>query len=245
VSSVAARAGERPTSAAPAPAAAATNLERFTRPRFRCRSKVSRSDASEGVGVDIAARGTSSAGQTSKALFQQLTWWALVFPAVMVVALARHDLRLLNWIHVLSGVLWTGADIFLGFIVGPVLRRLDITQRTAFVTYFVPRSLLYFPAVSLTTGTAGWYLASWLGLVNPAHPQFPWVVGALILISLMTILGVGIMTPNGVRIWLELRKPEPNRTLIVGLNRWNVINAAVQGTMQIAIIIVMAHLTLG
>jgi len=33
----------------------------------------------------------------------------------------------------------------------------------------------------------------------------------------MTILGLGIMTPNSVRIWLELQKPEPNRALITGL----------------------------
>ena len=61
----------------------------------------------------------------------------------------------------------------------------------------------------------------------------------------MTILGLGIMTPNSVRIWLELQKPEPNRALITGLNRYNIINAAVQGVMQVAIVIVMARLTFG
>ena len=177
-------------------------------------------------------------------LERQLTWWALIFPAVMIVALARHDPRLLNWIHVLAGALWTGADIFMGFILGPVLRRLDIPHRTALIAYLVPRTLLYFPAVSLTTSTAGWYLASWLGMTTPAHALFPWVVGALVLIALMTILGLGILLPNSLRIWLELQKPEPNRVLIVGLNRYNILIAAAQGVMQIAIIAVMAHLTL-
>jgi hypothetical protein len=163
----------------------------------------------------------------------------------MLVALARHDVRLLNWIHVLSGILWTGADIFLGFILGPVMRRLEIPQRTAVIAYLVPRTLLYFPAVSLTTGTAGWFLASWLGMTVPGNAQFPWIIAALVLITLMTILGLGIMTPNSVRIWLELQKPEPNRALITGLNRYNIINAAVQGVMQVAIVIVMARLTFG
>jgi hypothetical protein len=191
---------------------------------------------SVGVAATVAVR------EAPRSLQAQLTWWSLLFPAIMVVALVRHDVRLLNWIHVLSGVLWTGADIFLGFILGPVMRRLDISQRTAVIGYLVPRQLLYFPAVSLTTGTAGWFLAAWLGMTNPAGAQFPWIIAALVLITLMTILGLGIMTPNSVRIWLELRKPEPDRALITGLNRYNIINAAVQGTMQIAIIIVMAHL---
>jgi hypothetical protein len=29
----------------------------------------------------------------------------------MIVAIARHDIFLLNWTHVLSGALWTGADL--------------------------------------------------------------------------------------------------------------------------------------
>lgn len=180
-----------------------------------------------------------------KPLVRQLTWWALAFPLIMVVALVRHDVRLLNWIHVLSGVLWTGADLFLGFIVGPVMRRLEVPARTAVIGQLVPRTLLYFPAVSLTTGTAGWYLANWLGMLAPGGPEHAWVLVALVLISLMTILGLGFMLPNSLRIWLELQKSQPNRDLMIRLNRFNLVNASVQGVMQIAIIVVMSRLTLG
>lgn len=199
------------------------------------------SGMSENVSAGVVVRGQAR----GESLVRQMTWWALVFPAIMVVALALHSVRLLNWIHVLSGVLWTGADIFFGFILGPVIRRLEPPQRSALITYLVPKTILYFPAVSLTTGTAGWYLAAWLGLTSPGNPQFAWIVAALVLITLMTILGLGIMTPNSVRIWLELRKPEPDRALMIRLNRYNMLNAAIQGTMQVLIIIVMAHLVMG
>jgi hypothetical protein len=201
--------------------------------------------------VNVFARMATASGIAAahaappKSLVRQLTWWALLFPMIMIVALVRHDLRLLNWIHVLSGVLWTGADLFLGFIIGPVMRRLDIPARTAVIGQLVPRTLLYFPAVSLTTGTAGWFLADWLGMLAPGSPQHAWIVAALILISLMTILGLGFMLPNSLRIWLELQKAQPDRELITGLNRFNLLNAGVQGVMQIAIIIVMSRLTLG
>jgi len=200
-----------------------------------------RSGMSENVSAAVAVRSLPK----TELLLPQLTWWALVFPAVMVVALVLHSVRLLNWIHVLSGVLWTGADIFFGFVLGPVIRRLEPTQRAALIAYLVPKTLLYFPAVSLTTGTAGWYLASWLGLTSPANVQFPWTVGALVLITLMTIMGVCIILPNSLRIWFELHKPEPDRDLIIRLNRNNILNAAIQGTMQILIIVVMAHLVMG
>src|SRR5688572_3012660 len=64
-------------------------------------------------------------------LWRQLTWWVLLFPAAMFLAIGLQSVYLLNWVHVLSGVLWTGADLFMGFIVGPVLRSLDLRTRTA------------------------------------------------------------------------------------------------------------------
>ena len=79
---------------------------------------------------------------------------------------------LLNWIHVLSGALWTGADLFMGFILGPVLRMLDMRARTALIAYLVPRTLLYFPMVSLTAGTTGWFLVDWFGFTTSASPMY-------------------------------------------------------------------------
>jgi putative copper export protein len=59
---------------------------------------------------------TAAAPTAPVPLAKQLQWWTLIFPAILAVALIRHDFRLLNWIHVLAGALWTGADIFMGFI---------------------------------------------------------------------------------------------------------------------------------
>lgn len=173
-------------------------------------------------------------------LWRQLTWWALAFPVVMIVAMARHDVYLLNWIYVLSGALWTGADLFMGFILGPVLRALDLRSRTALIAYLVPRTLLYFPMVSLTAGTAGWFLADWFGYTTSASPMFLLVVISLALVAVMTVMGLVFLLPNSVRIWMELRRPEPDRERIVRINRINIWLAGTQGVLQIAIILVMA-----
>jgi len=179
-----------------------------------------------------------------KPLWRQLAWWSLAFPVVMIVALARHDIYLLNLIHVLSGALWTGADLFMGFVLGPVLRVLEIRVRTAVIAYLVPRTLLYFPMVALTTGTAGWFLANWLGFMNPAYSRYEWIIAALALVMVMTVLGLGFLLPNSLRIWFELRKSAPDRERIVRINRINIWLAGAQGVMQIAIIAVMARLVM-
>src|SRR5271166_1777171 len=139
-------------------------------------------------------------------LWHQLTWWTLAFPMVMIVAIARRDIFLLNWIHVLSGALWTGADLFMGFILGPVLRMLDMQARTTLIAYLVPRTLLYFPMVSLTAGTTGWFLVDWLGYTVSESPMYRLTLVSLALVAVMTVQGLGLLLPNSLRIWSELHR---------------------------------------
>ncbi len=181
----------------------------------------------------------------SPSIWAQLTWWVLALPVALVVALAVHSFYLLDYTHVLSGALWTGADLFLGFIVGPVMRRLDSTQRKAVITYLVPKTLLYMPIVALTTGTAGWFLATWEGLLLAENPLRIWVFVALAIITILTVQGLGILLPNNLRIYRELQRPQPDIARAVRINRTNLMLSGVQGLFQIAIILVMAHLRVG
>lgn len=163
----------------------------------------------------------------------------------MIAALAAANFFLLNWIHVLSGALWTGADLFMGFLLGPVMRKLDPAQRASVVAYLVPRTMLYFPMVSLTASTAGWFLASKLGYLTPGTAQFPWAVAALVIVTLLTIQGLGIFLPNSIRMYLELRKAQPDRERVGRLARINFSLAGLQGVFQVAIILVMSHFVAG
>jgi len=174
-------------------------------------------------------------------LWRQMTWWVLLFPAAMFLALGMQSLYLLNWVHVLSGVLWTGADLFMGFILGPVLRSLDVQTRTRVIAFLVPRTLLYFPIVALTAGTAGWYLATWLGYSHPDHPKYFWAMVSFWLVMLMTVVGMCLLLPNTLRIWLELKRARPDREKIVRLNRYNIWLSGGQGVMQVVMIRIMAY----
>jgi hypothetical protein len=175
-------------------------------------------------------------------LWRQMTWWVLALPAVMFVALIIESRYLLNYTHVLAGALWTGADLFLGFIIGPVMRRLSPEHRKAVVMYLVPKTLLYMPVVAFTTGTAGWFLANWLGFLLPGHPNRTWIFLALVIITILTVQGLGILLPNNIRIYRELQKAQPNLPRIFRLNRINIVISGFQGVMQVAIILVMARL---
>lgn len=185
-------------------------------------------------------------GQASgKPLVRKLTWWILILPIIMFIAMAIHSPYWLNWAHVLSGVLWTGTDIFMGFFVGPILRRLTPEQRTAVINWLVPKTMLYLPVLAFTTGTAGWFLSSWLNMLAPGSPSRMWIFAALIVITILALTGFGFLLPNSIRTYLELQKSQPNLEKVFRLNRRNNMLAGVQGVFQVVIILIMSHLVMG
>ena len=184
--------------------------------------------------------------ETSQTLITwRYLWWALTAIAVMLGAIMAGNLWLLNFIHVFSSLLWTGVDLFMGFVLGPILRRVDLSARREIVRRLTPRTLFLMPTVSIISGTTGWFLAVNLGYTGLAWPAYGWVAAALVLVALMTIQGLGLLTPINVLVCLELQKSDPNLNKIgVWMQRY-FYAVAMQGMMQVAIIVVMTRLRVG
>ena len=171
--------------------------------------------------------------------------YAFVAIGVMIAAIMSHDRWFLNFVHVMCGVMWTGIDLFMGFIVGPILRRVDVAARREVIVRLVPRTLFLMPTLAIITGTSGWYLARDLGYLDLAWPQFGWVAAALALVTLMTVQGTGYLLPTNLRVCLELRKPNPDGDKIGRMMKSFFFAVACQGTMQVVTIVIMARFVSG
>ncbi|HEY2426159.1 MAG TPA: hypothetical protein VGI09_09710 [Pseudolabrys sp.] len=68
-----------------------------------------------------------------------------------------------------------------------------------------PRTLFLMPTVSIIAGTTGWFLAVKIGYTALDWPAYGWVAAALALVTLMTIQGLGFLTPVNVFVCLEER----------------------------------------
>ncbi|HEX2255682.1 MAG TPA: hypothetical protein VHG92_03085 [Afifellaceae bacterium] len=172
-------------------------------------------------------------------------WYVAAALAVMVVAILSGDRWFLNFVHVFAGLMWTGIDVFMGFIVGPVLRRLDMPVRRAFVTGLVPRTLFLMPTLAIVTGTTGWFLAGLVGYLDVPWPEFAWVAAALAILAVLTVQGLGILLPTNLKVCLELQKPNPDMERIGRLMRRYFYVVASQGTLQIVMIVIMARFVTG
>lgn len=163
----------------------------------------------------------------------------------MVAAILHPNTWYLNFVHVMSGALWTGIDLFMGFVIGPVLRMIPMETRRAVIGGIIPRTLVLMPTLSVITSTAGWFLAVRMGFLDVGYPEFLWVIAALAIVAVLTVQGLGYLLPTNLRIFFELQKPQPDTEKIGRWMRTYVRVVAVQGTMQVAIIVVMARFATG
>ena len=170
---------------------------------------------------------------------------AAIALAAMTLAILGSSLWFLNFVHVMSGALWTGIDLFMGFVIGPVMRRVSLDTRRAMIAGIIPRTLVLMPTLSAITSTSGWFLAQRLGFLDLGYPQFWWVIAALGIVSVLTVQGLGYLLPMNLKLYFEIQKPTPDHDKIGRWMRTYVRVVAVQGTMQVAIIVVMARFATG
>jgi hypothetical protein len=163
----------------------------------------------------------------------------LAVPVVaLIVALLSRSLLLLTYVHVLTGGTWTGIDLFMGLVMSRVLGSLSTQSRVEVIKKLVPIMLFFMPALASVAITAGVYLAISLGWSFFSTP----IIAAFIIVIILSVQGFGLILPNEVRVFLELRKPNPDTEKIVKLGMRNFYFAGSQTVFQIAIIFVMAYM---
>jgi len=188
---------------------------------------------------------TMAAGAPTNLIRWHYLWYCGFAIAVMIVAINLHNLWFLNFVHVLSGLLWTGIDLFMGFVLGPILRSLDVNVRREVLLRLVPRTLFLMPTLAIITGTSGWYLSQELGFTALPWPEYGWFVAAMVLLVLLTIQGTGYLLPTNLRVCFELQKASPDIAKINTMMKRFFFIVAMQGTMQVLMIVIMARFVTG
>jgi hypothetical protein len=193
-----------------------------------------------------SAAGTSYA---DRANFAPIRWrnliWVAMAIALMIAAIAIDDIWLLDFVHVFSSVIWTGIDLFMGFVLGPILRRLDPSARRAIAGRLMPRTLFLMPTLAIVSTTSGWFLARQEGFLDLEYPELWWLIAALAIAGILTVQGLAILLPVNLRVYRELRGPAPDAARIARLMRLYIWVVASQGVMQVLIVLVMARFATG
>jgi hypothetical protein len=148
----------------------------------------------------------------------------------------------LDFFHVVGGGLWTAIDLFVGFVVGPIIGRMSVPARIEFSTRFMPKMLLLMPTLVLCTMASGWQLGHHLGFTDASYFRHSWIVASYIVVGVMSVVALGILEPANLGVLFELKKPRPNGELIAKLMKRFIYTAGVTGAMQVATLIIMTRL---
>lgn len=160
----------------------------------------------------------------------------------MIVAIATNRLWALDFYHVVGGALWTAIDLFVGFVVGPIIGRMPIPARIEFSTRFMPKMALLMPTLVTMTLGAGWQLARHLGNLHAGYAQHGWLVASYVVVGVMTVVALGVLEPANIAVLFELRKPAPDGEVIERLMKRFIYTAGITGAMQIATLVIMTRL---
>ena len=171
--------------------------------------------------------------------------WIVIPIGALILAIVTANLLLLNYVHVFTSILWTGTDIFMAFLLGPILRNVSLSTRKEVISWLMPKMVFYMPTVASVTTTAGYFLASKMGLITLESSIVYWIITVLIIVTVMLIQGLGILLPTNIRVYHELKKKEPSMTKIQKLMRRYVKVVATQALLQFVIIFIMANFATG
>jgi hypothetical protein len=162
--------------------------------------------------------------------------------AGLVATIATNNLWPLEFYHVVGGGMWTALDLFLGFVIGPIMGSMSIPARTEFSRKFMPKMLLIMPTVVTMTLASGWQLARLLGNLTPGTPTHGWVTASFIVVGVMAVIAIGILEPANIAVLFELRKEHPDGAVIASLMKRFIYTAGITGVMQVATLIIMTKL---
>jgi hypothetical protein len=169
---------------------------------------------------------------------------AIVLVAV-IAAIAANKLWPLAFLHFVGGASWTVIDLFLGFILGPIMGRLSIPARVEFTTRLMPKMAIIMPTIVTATLAAGWQLGVHLGTVQSSYYNHGWTVASFIVVGIMAVIALGLLEPANIAVLVELKKPQPNPAVIEKLMKRFIYTAGATGLMQVATLVIMTKLTVG
>ncbi len=164
----------------------------------------------------------------------------------LIYSINFGTVTILNYVHIMTGALWTGIDLFMGFVLGPVLGGMEPKDRANVFRRLVPKMTFLMPVLAAVTITSGIELTQWLGYASPSNLfaalSNPWILATVVIVAILTVQGFGLLLPNEIRVFKQLLSDTPDIEKISRLGMRNAKLGGVQGIFQLAIIFVMANL---
>ena len=119
---------------------------------------------------------------------------------LLIAGIATNKAWPLQFLHIVGGATWTVIDLFLGFVIGPILGRLSVPARIELTTRLMPKMVLIMPTAVIVTLAAGWQLGVKLGTVQSSYVLHGWLVASYIVVGVMAVIALGLLEPANIAV---------------------------------------------
>jgi len=204
--------------------------------------------------VAVSPAGEKSQGRSLPATvvvpdFQVVPLKLLAFPALVFIALIAAVLNGklfgLQFMHVVFGAGWTIVDLFMGFIIGPIMGSLSTQSRIELTAKLMPKMVVILPTLVSATLVAGWQLGNAMGTVDSGYVNHGWIVASYIVVGIMAVIALGLLEPANIAVLIELKKKHPDPAVIQRLMKRFIYTSGISGAMQIATLVIMVKVATG
>jgi len=128
--------------------------------------------------------------------------------AVTAATVQQH-----TYVHVMAGVLWTGIDVFMGAVLGPVIGGLDDEESSAVFRRLTPKTAFLLPSLAFVTIAGGITLAQRIGI-------FPHADAWLALFTAVNVIPILLLLGWRLDAWDDRRWQAPFAVATVGSLAW-------------------------
>lgn len=113
---------------------------------------------------------------------------AVVVPlGVLILATVFGTVQHHTFAHVMAGVLWTGIDLFMAVVLGPVIGGMAVDARVELVERYTPKMTFLMPMLAVVTIAGGITLALRLGMFPNADPWLALLTATTLVPALLVI----------------------------------------------------------
>lgn len=160
----------------------------------------------------------------------------------LIVAIATNRVWAIDFYHVVGGGAWTAIDLFLGFILGPILGTMSIPSRIELTKRLMPKMVVLMPTLVIMTLAGGFQLARHQGFILSSDKHHGWIVASMIIVGALAVVAIGILEPANIAVLFELRKQNPNGERIGRLMKRFLYTAGITGVLQAGILVIMTRI---
>jgi hypothetical protein len=160
----------------------------------------------------------------------------VVSVVALLYAVTLASIQIHTYVHVMTGLLWTGTDIFLGAVLGPVVGGLTKEQSAAVFERLTPKTAFFLPSMAFVTIAGGITLAQRLGVFPNAEP---W----LALFTAANLVPVLLLVGWRLNAWSDWRWQLPFAVATLGSLAWVATTIGQFQMTEPAIVVALALVT--